>query len=69
VSNTTNQKGGSGVVPITFPWHSSRPGETVYHNNTFCKEGNNIEIYYRTPGTGFGLKLCTHCAMWNALGR
>lgn len=44
------------------PWHSSRQSDRkVYHNDTRCTEGNNIESYYRTPGTG-GRPLCEHCA-------
>jgi hypothetical protein len=46
---------------VTLPWHSTRAGETVYHNNTDCTEGNNIECYYSAGGDG-GLKLCAHCA-------
>ena len=56
-------------MPITYPWHSTRLGTTVYHNNTLCTEGNNIEFYWRTPGVGVGLKLCTHCALLTGLGR
>jgi hypothetical protein len=55
-------------MPTVNPWHSSRPGEEVYHNNTKCTEGNNIETYYRKPGTG-GKKLCHHCAVLNNAGR
>ena len=47
---------------ITSPWHSTRLGETVYHNNTACTEGNNIESYYYAPGDGGRLKLCHRCA-------
>jgi len=42
------------------PWHSTRPGETVHHDNDKCTEGNNIESYYRKEGTG-GRPLCAHC--------
>jgi hypothetical protein len=55
-------------MPRTNPWHSTRAGETVYHNNTNCTEGNNIERYYIASGTG-GKALCTHCARLNAAGR
>lgn len=51
-------------MPLAYPWHSTRLGETVYHNNTACTEGNNIEQYYYAPSDG-GLKLCHHCAMLN----
>ena len=43
-------------------------GDAVYHNNTNCTEGNNIEKYYLAPGTG-GKRLCSHCAHLNALGK
>lgn len=43
------------------PFHSTRRDDRkVYHNNDRCTEGNNIESYYRAPGTG-GLPLCSHC--------
>ena len=48
----------------TTPFHSKLPGTTVYHNNTLCTEGDNIEWYNKVPGTG-GLKLCHHCAKLN----
>ncbi len=43
------------------PFHSTRPGETVHHNNDKCTEGNNIEAHYRASGTG-GRRLCQRCA-------
>jgi|SRR5579864_149704 len=52
----------------TYPWHSTRPGETVHHDNTSCTEGNNIETYYLQSGTG-GRPLCKHCARLDATGR
>jgi len=55
-------------MPQVSPWHSARQGETVYHNNTNCTEGNNIEKYYLRPGTGNKV-LCTHCARLNASGK
>lgn len=50
------------------PWHSTREGETKYHNNDKCTEGNNIETYYRAPGTG-NKQLCERCAKLNAEGQ
>lgn len=45
----------------TKPWHSRKPNtRNVYHDNTTCTEGNNIETYYRTEGTG-GRPKCEHC--------
>jgi len=46
-------------------WHSTRVGETVYHNNRACTEGNNIETYYFSWGTG-GKRLCSRCASLNS---
>jgi hypothetical protein len=43
------------------PFHSTRPGETVYHDNNACTEGNNIEAKYLAQGAA-GRPLCAHCA-------
>jgi len=44
------------------PWHSSRSSDRpVYHDNSSCTEGNNIETRYRVDGTG-GRRQCEHCA-------
>ena len=43
-----------------IPFHSTRPGTQVHHNNDKCTEGNNIEWFFRVQGTG-GLPLCEHC--------
>ena len=51
----------------TSPWHSTRAGETVYHNNDRCTEGNNIESYYRATGTGG--KDLRRCAELNSEGK
>lgn len=43
------------------PWHSIRESDrNVYHNNTLCTEGNNIEEKYRKAGTD-NRPLCNHC--------
>ena len=55
-------------MPKTSPWYSTRPGETVYHNNTECTEGNNIEHRYIKPGAG-GRKLCKDCERLNKAGK
>jgi hypothetical protein len=44
----------------TDPWHSSLE-RRVYHDNTSCTEGNNIEQRYRVSGKG-GLPQCSRCA-------
>src|SRR5438876_200660 len=49
-------------MPQKYPWHSKRPGETVYHDNTVCTEGNNIESYYMAQGTG-GRTQYDHCVL------
>jgi hypothetical protein len=54
-------------MPASYPWHSTAPGITVYHNNTLCTEGNNIEQYYHAYGTGNKV-LCKRCAFLNAQG-
>ena len=55
-------------MPQKSPWHSTRAGETVHHDNTSCTEGNNIETDYRKPGTG-GRPLCNHCARLDRAGQ
>lgn len=47
-------------MPKTKPYHSTKSGTLVYHDNDQCVDGNNIETYYRKDGTG-GLKLCHRC--------
>lgn len=42
----------------TSPWHSVK--QYVYHNETACPEGNNIERENRRNGTG-GKPLCNRC--------
>jgi hypothetical protein len=49
-------------------FHSSKTGTQVYHNNDKCYDGNNIESYYWTSGTG-NLRLCQTCADLNAQGK
>jgi hypothetical protein len=44
------------------PFHSVKmSARQVYHDNNACTEGNNIESYYKTSGTG-GRRQCEHCA-------
>ncbi|MGR3464256.1 hypothetical protein [Limimaricola sp.] len=42
------------------PFHSTKPGTSVYHDNNQCTEGNNIERSNRASGTG-GHPKCSHC--------
>lgn len=42
-------------------WHSVRvTDKSVYHDDTLCTEGNNIESHYRRAGTD-GRPKCEHC--------
>jgi hypothetical protein len=43
------------------PWHSKTLWHrAVYHDETRCTEGNNIEPHNRVPGTG-GRPKCDRC--------
>lgn len=43
------------------PWHSVRLADPrVYHDNTACTEGNNIEHKNRRSGTD-NRRRCDHC--------
>ncbi len=53
-------------MPQKSPWHSTM--QEVYHNNTECNTGNNIEKENVRPGTG-GKKLCDECKRLNAEGK
>ena len=48
------------------PWHSTRPGDGVYHDNDKCQDGKFPAIY-RAEGTG-GRPLCRECARLDAAG-
>lgn len=54
------------VMPKAPSWHSIK--SQVYHNNTACNTGNNIERENRRSGTG-DKKLCSECANLNKQGR
>lgn len=43
------------------PWYSTRPGDSVHHNNTKCPEGGKIHEDDLWPGTD-DRPLCSHCA-------
>lgn len=45
----------------TSPFHSNLPGTDVYHDNTSCTLGNNIEAGNKVSGTG-GLRKCDQCS-------
>jgi len=42
------------------PWHSNQPEREVYHDETDCNTGNNIETENITRGTG-GKRKCREC--------
>jgi hypothetical protein len=45
----------------TPPWHPVRVSDrAVYHDNTDCPEGSDIEPQFRREGTG-GRPRCEHC--------
>lgn len=50
----------------TSVWHSIK--SSVYHNNTNCNTGNNIEREYLRSGIS-GKQLCRECANLNRRGR
>jgi hypothetical protein len=55
-------------MPRTSPWHTIKK-TAVYHNNTNCTKGNNIEKENRRPGTGGkGKRLCSECISRNKRG-
>ena len=45
-------------MPYKSPWHSVK--SNVYHNNSDCNTGNNIEKENIRQGTG-GHPLCIEC--------
>jgi hypothetical protein len=48
-------------MPKVSPYHSVKPNtKNVYHDHSECTEGNNIESYYKRPGTA-GRPRCEHC--------
>lgn len=49
-----------------LPWHFTK--SDVYHNNTACNTGNNIEHENRRRGSGCNL-LCQECHSLNRLKR
>jgi hypothetical protein len=48
-------------MPKVAPFHSVKQNTpNVYHDNSKCTEGNNIEKQYLRSGTA-GRPLCQHC--------
>ena len=56
-------------MPKVNPWYSAKQTDRkVYHNNTKCTEGNNIEAVNRRDGTD-NRPLCEHCKRLNDEGK
>lgn len=55
-------------MPKVKEFHSKKAGTAVYHNNSKCTEGNNIETYNKVSGTG-NLRLCNNCNDLNKQGK
>lgn len=56
-------------MPRVMPFHSAKPSTPqVYHDNSLCTEGNNIEVYYLRYGTGSRPR-CMHCTRLAQQGR
>ncbi|HEY9297676.1 MAG TPA: hypothetical protein VIQ31_15185 [Phormidium sp.] len=50
-------------MAIVSPWHSIKEGtKKVFHNNTECTKGDDIEKKYRKQGEGIGRELCEYCS-------
>ena len=52
------QKQKTEAETVASMWHSIK--RNVYHDNTECNAGNNIEVENRRTGNG-GKKLCEEC--------
>jgi hypothetical protein len=56
-------------MPTIDAWHSIKPDvPQVYHNNTECNTGNNIEVENVRQGTG-GRTICKECLGLNVRGK
>lgn len=56
-------------MPKVAPWHSKKLSDrSVYHDNSTCTEGNNIEPANRVSGTG-GRPKCEHCDRLDKAGK
>ena len=43
------------------PWHSTKPESEVWHNDTKCNTGNNIERENFEKGKGSNNRECKEC--------
>jgi len=56
-------------MPKVKSFHSKLPSDRpVYHNNSKCTEGDNIQPENKVAGTG-GHPLCDHCKRLNDQGK
>jgi hypothetical protein len=58
--------GKEGTMPHKSPWNSTK--SDVYHNNSSCETGDNIEQANVQQGTG-GKRLCDECERRNREGK
>lgn len=56
-------------MPRKSPWHSKLKNIDVYHNNTNCNTGNNIERENLRQGKGNKQRLCMECKRLNQQGK
>lgn len=60
--------GGEGMSKIK-PWRSKKPQAKVYHDNSKCHLGNNIEKANMLPGKGNKQYRCNTCKKLNNKGK
>ena len=63
-----SQVGGE-VTPQIDPWHSKKPKSKVYHDNSKCHLGNNIEKENWVPGKGNKQNRCNVCEKLKKTGK
>ena len=53
-------------MPLIEPWHSKKPKSKVYHDNSACHVGNNIEKENWVAGIGNKQRRCYLCKRLDA---
>jgi hypothetical protein len=56
-------------MPQIDPWHSKKPRSKVYHDNSNCTVGNNIEKENLASGRGNKQRRCNMCEKLKAKGK
>ena len=57
-------------MPSTPPFHTVEPGKPhVYHSNSACRDGKDIEYPHWRSGEGAGRSPCKECQRLNSDGR